>query len=441
LRFFSENSGIGITPKFTIFNLMKPSTLLTVFIILALQLQAQNNELYSALVRKADSLYNAKDYKNSAYTYSEAFKAGGWKAATNDRYNAACSWALARVPDSAFFNLYRITEKGGYNNLNHITTDPDLESLHKDKRWKPLIEKIKANKDKAEEGLDKVLVARLDSIYTEDQKYRMQMSSIADKHGWDSKEMQELWKVANRADSINLIKVLAILDKYGWLGPDVVGQQGNSTLFLVIQHSDQKTQEKYLPMMREAVKNKKAQASSLALLEDRVALGQGKKQIYGSQIGMQAGTNKNYILPLEDPDNVDKRRAEVGLGPLSEYVSRWKIVWDPEQYKKELPQGQGLQFTFLDKNSKKPLANEKIDVKVVDTNKSTDTTVYTVSTNVEGVMEKLTVPPGNKNIWIRRQGCEFIVLMDIMIGESSYFGFPLSLECVTKEKEDKKKNK
>ena len=31
------------------------------------------------------------------------------------------------------------------------------------------------------------------------------------------------------------------------------------------------------------------------------------------------------VSPLEDPDNVDKRRAEVGLGPLADYVSNWNI--------------------------------------------------------------------------------------------------------------------
>jgi hypothetical protein len=108
-------------------------------------------------------------------------------------------------------------------------------------------------------------------------------------------------------------------------------------LFLVIQHADQKTQEKYLPMMRAAVKNGKAQGSSLALLEDRVALGQGKRQIYGSQIGRDPDTQLYYVSPLEDPDNVDKRRAEVGLGTLAEYVNRWQIKWDVEQYKKDLP--------------------------------------------------------------------------------------------------------
>lgn len=294
-------------------------------------------QVYFDLVRQADSLYNAKDYKNSGLKYSEAFKSNGWKGMPNDRYNAACSWALASVADSAFFQLERIATKANYTNYGHITTDPDLNSLYNDKRWKPLLQRVKQNKDKAEENLNKPLVATLDSIYGDDQTYRQQIEGIDKKFGWDSKEMKQHWKIINEKDSINLIKVKSILDKYGWLGADVVGGQGNSTLFLVIQHSDQMTQEKYLPIMREAVKNGKAQGSSLALLEDRVALGQGKKQIYGSQIGRDPVTQKYFVSPLEDPDNVDKRRAEVGLQPLADYVSHWQIKWDIEQYKKDFP--------------------------------------------------------------------------------------------------------
>jgi hypothetical protein len=292
---------------------------------------------YFDFVKIADSLYSINDYRNAATKYSEAFKSNGWKGLPIHRYNAACSWALAAEPDSAFFQLERIATKSNYTDYGHITTDPDLNSLHNDNRWKPLLEKIKQNKDKAEANLNKPLVAILDSIYIEDQKYRQQIDVIEKKYGWESKEMKEHWKIIQEKDSINLIKVKSILDKYGWLGADVVGGQGNSTLFLVIQHSDQATQEKYLPMMREAVKNGKAQGSSLALLEDRVALGQGKRQIYGSQIGRDAETKIYYVSPLEDPDNVDKRRAEVGLGPLSEYVNHWQIKWDLDQYKKDLP--------------------------------------------------------------------------------------------------------
>ncbi|MBK9567849.1 MAG: DUF6624 domain-containing protein [Saprospiraceae bacterium] len=295
------------------------------------------NELYKQHAKAADSLYNAKDYKKSAMTYSEAFKAIGWKGTSNDRYNAACSWALAGVPDSAFFQLDRIATKSNYTNLAHITNDADLHSLHGDKRWAPLLAIIKDNKEKEEVNLDKTLVAILDTVYIEDQKYRQQIKDIESKFGWESKEMQDHWKIINEKDSINLIKVCKILDTHGWIGPDIVGRQGSSAIFLVIQHADLPIQEKYLPLMREAVKNNKAQGSSLALLEDRVALRQGKRQIYGSQVGRDDESGQHYVLPLEDPDNVDVRRASVGLPPLADYVNNWQIKWNPEQYKKDLP--------------------------------------------------------------------------------------------------------
>ena len=302
------------------------------------QVSFGQNVEYSNLVKKADSLYNTKEFKTSALTYSAAFKANSWVGMSDDRYNAACSWALANNSDSSFFQLDRIAKKANYVDYGHITTDPDLNSLHNDNRWKPLLDLIKQNKEKAEVNINKPLVAQLDSIYTEDQKYRLQIDEIEKKYGLESKEMKAHWKIIKHKDSLNFIKVESFLDKYGWLGADVVGRQGNSTLFLVIQHSDQGTQEKYLPMMREAVKNGKATGSSLALLEDRVALGQGKKQIYGSQIGRNNYTKLYYVLPLEDPNNVDKRRAEVGLQPLAEYVNHWQIKWNVEQYKKDLPQ-------------------------------------------------------------------------------------------------------
>jgi hypothetical protein len=292
--------------------------------------QDQEKE-YKYLVRKADSLYNAKDYKNSAKVYSAAFKALGWKGTPSDRYNAACSAALANIPDSAFFYLNRAI-LGGYSTLNHISTDSDLATLHEDKRWKEILEKVKANKDKAEANLNKPLAQRLDSILESDQAGRKNIDEMVKKYGWESKQVQGLWKEIHLTDSINLIKVTAILDQYGWLGPDIVGNDGSSALFLVIQHSDLKIQEKYLPMMREAVKNGKAHGSSLALLEDRVALRQGKKQIYGSQIAME--NNIYFVNELVDPDNVDKRRAEVGLGPIAEYVSHWNIKWNVEEHKK-----------------------------------------------------------------------------------------------------------
>ena len=79
--------------------------------LLALTAQAQVDLRYNALVREAYALYQQKQFSESAARYSAAFEALGWKGYSEDRYNAACSWALAGVPDSAFFNLQRITDK------------------------------------------------------------------------------------------------------------------------------------------------------------------------------------------------------------------------------------------------------------------------------------------------------------------------------------------
>lgn len=318
---------------------MKKTSILAILGLLIFNISfGQDREKYSELIKEAWNLYETKDYKHSAEKYSEAFVALGNKGNISDRYNAACSWALAKEIDSSFVQLFRIAEKGNYSNYGHITTDTDLDILHSDKRWSKILDKVKANKEKAEANLDKPLVAILDTIYQEDQGLRRQISEIEEKYGRDSDEMKAHWKTIAEKDSINLIKIQKILDERGWLGPDIIGNQGNTTLFLVIQHSEQAVQEKYLPMMREAVEKGNARPSSLALLEDRVALGQGKKQIYGSQIGRNPETGEFYVSPLQDPDNVDKRRSEVGLGTLQDYLSHWNITWDVEKYKKELPE-------------------------------------------------------------------------------------------------------
>lgn len=288
---------------------------------------------YTQLKNEAFKLYKNKDYLSSAKKYSEAFTELGNKENTTDRYNAACSWALANQIDSSFVQLFRIAEKGNYGNYRHITTDTDLTTLHSDKRWNKILDLVKVNKGKAEANLDKPLVAILDTIYQDDQSVRRQISEVEKKFGRDSKEMKAHWRTINKTDSKNLIKIQKILDEKGWLGRDVIGGQGNSTLFLVIQHSPLQIQQKYLPMMRGAVKNNNAQPSSLALLEDRVALGTGKRQIYGSQIGRDRGTGEYYVLPIKDPENVDKRRAEVGLGTIQEYINNWNISWDVKKHK------------------------------------------------------------------------------------------------------------
>jgi hypothetical protein len=292
-------------------------------------------QTYKSIVAEADAFYNNKEFKKSVEKYKEAFKLE--QKSGNDFYNAGCSASLLGDKKLAFKWL-NIALTNGWSNVRDLKTDTDLTLLHTDKKWNKLVSEMQSVVDKREANYDKPLQAKLLAIYEDDQPIREQYSSAQKEFGHQSKQVDSLGRIMMYKDSINLIKVMEILDKYGWVGADKVGGQANQTLFIVIQHADLKTQQKYLPMMREAVKTGNANRSALALLEDRIALREGKRQIYGSQFGYDNETKKSYVLPLDDPDNVDKRRAEVGLGLLADYVKNWDIIWNVEEYKKQLPE-------------------------------------------------------------------------------------------------------
>lgn len=317
---------------------MKPVALFLVALTAPLLLAAQP-EPYKLHIATATALYAKGDYKAAATEYSAAFETMGWKGYGPDRYNAARAWSLAGNPDSAFFNLNKLVNKLGYDNLDELNAEPAFNSLHPLPEWQNLCARVKANQPSMP-----ALAKELETIGELDQKYRQMLDSVQGNFGWNSKEMDQLRNIMIRTDSANTARVCEILDAKGWLGSKEVGANGNSALFLVIQHADMNIQEKYLPMMREAVKNGMARGADLALLEDRVLMRNGKKQIYGSQLRTDPETGVTYFFPIEDVDHVNERRAAVGLEPLEDYARRFGIVWDAaaieENRKRELPKAE-----------------------------------------------------------------------------------------------------
>jgi len=179
-------------------------------------------------------------------------------------------------------------------------------------------------KDSIPWALYHAIEARLDTVNDEDQSDRQQLMDPSIQH--NRKRTDSLWKVIGKKDSVNLGKVKTVLDQYGWLGIDDIGEKANLTLFLVIQHADSLTQVTYLPMLRQAVKDGKAKPEHLALLEDRVLTKQGKPQTYGSQV-RTGKTGKYEFFPIQDERNVNKRRAAVGLEPLEAYARNFGIEY------------------------------------------------------------------------------------------------------------------
>jgi hypothetical protein len=65
-----------------------------------------------------------------------------------------------------------------------------------------------------------------------------------------------------------------------------------------------------------------------ALLQDRVLVKEGQPQIYGTQFKIKG--NDLIPDPIEDEPNVDRRRADVGLPSLAEYLEFAKRMYFPE---------------------------------------------------------------------------------------------------------------
>ena len=121
-------------------------------------------------------------------------------------------------------------------------------------------------------------------------------------------------------DGENIKRVEEIIAKYGYPGKALVGTPENRAAWIVIQHSSPQVIQKYLPILREAVKNGDLDRQSLAITEDRNLMYQGKKQIYGSQFFEVNG--KPAFWPIENSEKVNELRKEAGFVQTIEEYSK-----------------------------------------------------------------------------------------------------------------------
>jgi len=126
---------------------------------------------------------------------------------------------------------------------------------------------------------------------------------------------QEMEKVHNRnAEELN-----KIMKKIGYPTIDKVGKEASEAAWLIIQHAIGKPNfmKKSLGLLIEAVENNKASKINMAYLSDRIAVFQGKSQLYGTQFDW----DKNGLLSpqkFDDLQKVNQRRKSIGLNTLGE---------------------------------------------------------------------------------------------------------------------------
>lgn len=156
-----------------------------------------------------------------------------------------------------------------------------------------------------------------------DQEPRNQMSS----EGMDSvKKDTLLWYRMARIDSLNTKRLKELLGTAPWFKKDSVGSDGLSAAFIIVQHSpDYDFMKQCLPFIEKQARNGDLDMQEYAMLLDRTLMHDKKPQVYGTQFEEVNGEMVPY--KIEDEANLDKRRDEIGLMTMKQYMEIIRQVY------------------------------------------------------------------------------------------------------------------
>lgn len=112
-----------------------------------------------------------------------------------------------------------------------------------------------------------------------------------------------------------------IVRQHGWPALSMVGPQAAQGAWLLAQHDDANPawQREALAQMEKLLPSHQVSRKEVAYLRDRVAVNGGGMQSYGTQGGCVAA-GVWQPKPVDAPEQLAQRRAEMGMPPLEEYV-------------------------------------------------------------------------------------------------------------------------
>jgi len=306
---------------------MKLKTILIILSLIVGQL-AYSQPMMQLKRSVADSLNDEGNTVSASYEYKKMFLKN-----PNDKnlvYNLACALSASELTDSCFkyLNIYLKIDTSIM-----AFTDPDFINVRDDKRWNDFEDKMIAQLNvKLKNPYKDIEYAKaLWRLQAYDQAYFKEIGIAGRKTCSNSSVVRSIWKYKFSINEKNLAELEKLIEMKGWPKKSDVGSSAAGAAFFVIQHSNPEMQVKYLPTLKKLCEEKEARWEHYALMYDRVQTSQKKPQRYGSQVNYNEKTNSFELFPLENESKVDEWRKEIGLEPLSDYVAKWNIKFQPSK--------------------------------------------------------------------------------------------------------------
>lgn len=158
--------------------------------------------------------------------------------------------------------------------------------------------------------MDEKLRSELLAMMEEDQRVREEL--VRDGSLWEGYHPR-----MEAVHQTNAARLTEILDAHGWPGQSAVGEDGGYAAWMIVQHAigNPSLQRRALQLLQRAASENEADPKHAAMLEDRIRMYEGRKQLYGTQFTWNEW-GEMTLVPIEDPEHVDERRAALGLAPM-----------------------------------------------------------------------------------------------------------------------------
>ncbi len=283
-------------------------------------------------INKADSLMNEGNVPAAIAEYKRLYNLN-----PSDKqivYNYACALSVdnsvIRMFDSCFKYLNMAIE---LDTSVKALMEPKLIPAREDKDW-----------DAFENRLISMLNIKFNNPYKDieyakalwrlgayDQAYFNEIGIAGRKFGMRSSVASALWKFKFMVQERSQKELEQLVAAKGWPTSREVGREAAMSAYLVAMHTNDGSQKKYLPMIKQRCEENELPWQRYANIYDRCLFNENKPQKYGTHTRFNEQTMSEELYPLEDETKVDEWRKELGLEPLADYLAKNNIKYQPKQ--------------------------------------------------------------------------------------------------------------
>lgn len=208
-----------------------------------------------------------------------------------------------------------------------VLYDPDMYFLVDDERWGPVEETMLDRLAGQVSGsFDRELARDLLTMRRNEWIGRYHIMLLFRQSGGQSPALTMLSHSMGERHKQNEADLIAILDVQGWPTISAVGEEAAYAATNVLTHMGLEARQAYLPMLEAACEAGQADWGEYAPSFDRTELELGRPQVYGTQMEMDEEKGEYVPQRLLDPDNVDERRAAIGMEPIAAQLERFNAA-------------------------------------------------------------------------------------------------------------------